>query len=48
MIEKAKMGEVALQNRRHKKKKSYRMKHNAGDESLGACFLHHPSVLEVY
>jgi hypothetical protein len=41
------MGEVALQEHRHKKKKSYRLKHNVGDESLGACCFHHLYVLEV-
>jgi hypothetical protein len=30
------MGEVALQEDRHKNKKRYRLKHNAGDESLEA------------
>jgi hypothetical protein len=42
------MGEVDLQEEKHKKEKSYRLKHNVGDESLEACFLHHLYVLEVF
>jgi hypothetical protein len=41
------MGEVDLQEHRHKKKKSYRMKHNTGDESIEECCLHHLFVLEA-
>jgi hypothetical protein len=41
------MGEDALQEHKHNKKGNYRLKHNAGDESLGACCFHHLFVLEV-
>jgi hypothetical protein len=39
---------VDLQEHIHKMKKNYRLKHNAGDESLGACCFYYISVLEVF
>jgi hypothetical protein len=44
------MEEVALQEDRYNGRRRrwiYRLKHNAGNESLEACFLHHMFVLEV-
>jgi hypothetical protein len=48
LYKKPKWEDVDLQENGHKKKKSYRMQHNARDESLEACCLHHMHVLEVF
>jgi hypothetical protein len=41
------MGEVALQEQKQKKK-SYRPKHNVGDESLGSYCFHQLFVIKVF
>jgi len=42
------MGEVDLQEHRHKKKKIYRLKHKTKDESLGFFSFYYISMLEVF
>jgi hypothetical protein len=42
------MGEVDLQEHRHNKKGSCRLKHNTRNESVSACCFHHLFVLEVF
>ena len=42
------MGELDLQEHKHKNKKTYKLKYNMGYEPLGAYFFYYISMLEVF